>query len=128
MSKAIFVSAIVICVLAFVSPVFSMGQKPPAKKTSSTKITQEAPKITGRVTGYNWSKSTITVSASYGNPLVISIDKNTVISKAKKTLKMNDIKNGDYVTAAYEVKKGVNVAKSIIVKDRSPSLPTKSKR
>ena len=128
MRKTIFVSAVVICVLAFVSPAFSMGQRPPAKKTSNTKITQEAPKIAGRVTGYNWSKSTITVSASYRDPVVMTIDKNTVISKAKKVLKMNDIKSGDYVTVSYEVKKGVNIAKSIIVEDRSLSVPTKTKR
>ncbi len=128
MKNTIFVSAVVICVLAFVSPGFSMGQRPSAKKTSTTKITQEAPKIAGRVTGYNWSKSTITVLASYGNSFVISIDKNTVISKAKKTFKMNDIKNGDYVTVSYGVKKGVNIAKSIIVEDRSLSVPTKTKR
>jgi hypothetical protein len=41
---------------------------------------------------------------------------------------MNDIKSGDYVTVSYEVKKGVNIAKSIIVEDRSLSVPTKTKR
>ena len=128
MKKTVFVSAVVICVLAFVSPAFSMGQRPPEKKASTTKMTREAPKIIGRETSYNWSKSTIKVSVSYGNPAVISIDKNTVISKAKKTLKMNDIKNGDYVTVSYEVKKGVIIAKSIIVEDRKSFAPTKTKR
>jgi hypothetical protein len=128
MRKTIFVAAVVIWVLAFVSPAFSMVLRPPAKKTSAAKITREALKISGRVTGYNWTKSTITVLTSYKNTFIISIDKKTVITKAKKTLKMNDIKNGDYVTVLYEVKKAVNIAKSIIIEDRSLSVPTKSRR
>jgi len=126
MRKRISVSAVIICVLVFVSLAFFMGQRPPAKKTPSAKITQEALKITGRVTGCNWSKSTITVLASYRDPVVMVIDKNTVISKAKKALKMNDIKNGDYATVSYAVKKGVNIAKSIRLEDRV-SVPAKTK-
>lgn len=127
MKTIIFVS-ILVAAAVFTNQAFSMGQRPPAKKTAAVKTTPEALKMAGRVTGYNWPNSTITVSASYGNPLVISIDKNSVISKAKKTFKMNDIKNEDYVTVSYEVKRGVNIAKSIIVEDKTPSVPTKSKR
>jgi len=127
MRTIIFVS-ILVAVAVFTNQAFSMGQRPPAKKMSTTKITQETLKIAARVTGCNWSKSTITVLASYGNPLVISIDKNTVISKAKKILMMNDIKIGDYVTVSYETKKGVNIAKAIIVEDRNISVPSKIKR
>ncbi|MDP2938167.1 MAG: hypothetical protein Q8N72_02845 [Candidatus Omnitrophota bacterium] len=126
--KKITLVLVLVAVAIFSNQAFSMEKRPAAKKTAATKTTQEILKITGRVTGYNWSNSTITVSASYGNPLVITIDKNTVISKAKKTLKMADIKSGDYVTVTYEAKKGTNIAKSIIVEDRSSSVPTKSKK
>ncbi|MFZ2357670.1 MAG: hypothetical protein WAW67_07635 [Candidatus Omnitrophota bacterium] len=126
--KKIILVLVLVAVAVFTNQAFSMEKRPVAKKTADAKTTPETLKMTGRVIGYNWSNSTITVSASYGNSLVISIDKNTAISKAKKTLKLADIKNGDYVTVAYEIKKGVNIAKSVVVEDRSSSVPTKSKR
>ena len=127
MKKIILVLALV-AVAVFTNQAFSMEKRPAAKKTAAAKTTPETLKMTGRVIGYNLSNSTITVSASYGNSLVISIDKNTAISKAKKTLKMADIKNGNYVTVAYETKKGTNIAKSIIVEDKSFSVQTKSRK
>jgi hypothetical protein len=126
--KKITLVLVLVAIAVFTNQAFSMEKRPAAKKTAAAKTTPKTLKMTGRVTAYNWSNSTITVSASYGNPLVISIDKNTVISKAKKVLKMNDIKKGDYVTVSYEAKKGSNIAKSIIVEDGSPSLPTKNRR
>jgi len=127
MKKITFVLAL-ITVTAFTNQAFSMAQRPAAKKTTATKVTPAVLKITGKVSGYSWSKLTITVSVSSGSSLVISIDRNTSISKARKYIKLEDIKNGDYVTVMYETKKGINIAKSVIVEDRSSSLPTKSKR
>ncbi len=126
--KKITLVLVLVAVAVLTNQAFSMEKKPAAKKTTTAKTTPETLKITGRVTDYNWLNSTFTVSASYGNSLVISIDKNTAISKAGKTLKMADIKNGDYVIVAYETKNGTNIAKSIVVEDRSSFVPMKSRR
>ncbi len=128
MKKNIIVFVIVIIALIiFPTQAFSMGKRPPAKKTATTKTTPEVLKIYGRVTGYNWSNSTITVSTGAGSSLVISIDKNTSISKTRKAIKMTDIKSGDKVSVTYETKKGTNIAKSIIVEEKSAPISTKTK-
>lgn len=128
MRKNIIVFVIVIIALIiFPTQAFSMGKRPSAKKTATTKTTPEVLKIYGRVTGYNWSNSTITVSTGAGSSLVISIDKNTSISKTRKAIKMTDIRSGDKVSVTYETKKGINIAKSIIVEEKSAPISTKTK-
>ncbi|MFA4888895.1 MAG: hypothetical protein WC628_04910 [Candidatus Omnitrophota bacterium] len=126
--KKFTLALVLIAIAVFTNQAFSMEKRPAAKNTTTTKAAAEVLKISGRVSGSSWSKSTITVSTSSGSSLVISVDKNTLISKAKKLINMTDIRNGNYVTVSYEVKKGVNIAKSITVEDRSLSVPTKSRR
>lgn len=129
MKKNIIVLVIAIIALIISSTqVFSMEKRPSSKKAVSPKTTPEPSKVTGKVTGYNWSNSTITVSTGAGSSLVISIDKNTSISKARKYIKLTDIKNGDYVTVTYETKKGTNIAKSIIAEEKTLPVSTKTKR
>lgn len=126
--KKIILVLVLVAITVFTNQAFSMEKRPAAKKKTTAKTVSEVLKITGKVSGYNWSNSTITVSASPGSSVVISVDKNTSISKARNYIKLTDIKSGDYVKVTYGVKKGMNIAKSIIVEDRSSLVPTKSKR
>lgn len=128
MKKNIIVLVIAIIALIISSTqVFSMEKRPSSKKAISPKTTPQLSKVTGKVTGYNWANSTITVSTEAGSSLVISIDKDTSISKAKKAIKMTDIRSGDKVSVTYEAKKGTNIAKSIIVEEKSAPISTKTK-
>jgi len=125
MKKNIFKLILIFSAVAiFASCASSTGKGLPAKKTATGKTTSEIPKITGKVTGYNWSNSTITISSA-GTSLTIVSDKNTLISKGGKSIKLTDIKSGDIVTVTYESKKGVNTAKSIVVQVKSISTPIK---
>ena len=128
MKKNIFKLILIFTVVAiFASCASSTGNGLPAKKAATGKTISEIPKITGKLTGYNWSNSTITISASAGSSLTIVSDKNTLISKGGKNIKLTDIKSGDIVTVTYESKKGVNTAKSIIVQEKGISSSIKSK-
>lgn len=125
MKKNIFKLILIFTVVAiFASCASSTGKGLPAKKAATGKTTSEIPKITGKLTGYNWSNSTITISSA-GTSLTIVSDKNTLISKGGKNIKLTDIKSGDIVTVTYESKKGVNTAKSIVVQVKSISTPIK---
>lgn len=125
MKKNIFKLILIFSAVAiFASCTSSTGKGLPAKKAATGKTTSEIPRITGKVTGYNWSNSTITVSSA-GISLTIVSDKNTLISKGGKSIKLTDIKSGDIVTVTYESKKGVNTAKSIVVQVKSISTPIK---
>ena len=127
MKKNIFKLILIFTVVAiFASCASSTGKGLPAKKAATGKTTSEIPKITGKVTGYNWSNSTITIFSA-GTSLTIVSDKNTLISKGGKNIKLTDIKSGDIVTVTYESKKGVNTAKSIIVQEKGISSSIKSK-
>ena len=125
MKKNIFKLILIFSAVAiFASCASSTGKGLPAKKAATGKTTSEIPRITGKVTGYNWSNSTITISSA-GTSLTIVSDKNTLISKGGKSIKLTDIKSGDIVTVTYESKKGVNTAKSIVVQVKSISTPIK---
>lgn len=126
--KKITLVLVLVAVAIFSNQAFSMEKRPAAKKAATIKTTPEVLKITGKVTGYSWSNSTITVSTGAGSSLVISIDKSTSISKTKKAIKMTDIRSGDYVTVTYETKRGTNIAKSIIVEEKTSPVSTKTKR
>lgn len=129
MKRKIFISLLVIfLVTGIVSQAFSMAKRPAAKKKSSAKPTVAISKVEGRVTGYSWQASTITISTSSGTSLTIDIDKNTRISKAGKTVKMTDIKRDDSVTADYELKSGRKIAKSIIVQSKTVPTTVKEKK
>lgn len=127
MKKNIFKLILIFSAVAiFASCASSTGKGLPAKKAATGKTTSEIPKITGKVTGYNWSNSTITISSA-GTSLTIVSDKNTLVSKGGKNIKLTDIKSGDIITVTYESKKGVNTAKSIIVQEKGVSSSIKSK-
>ena len=116
--KKITLILVLVAVAVFTNQAFSMEKRPVVKKTT-TKAAPEVLQISGKVSGYNWSNSTITVSANSGSSLVISADKNTSISKTRKYIKLTDIKKEDIVAVTYESKKGVNIAKSIIVQEKA---------
>lgn len=129
MKRKIFISLLVIfLVTGLVSQAFSMAKRPAAKKKTSAKPTAVVSKIDGKVTGYSWQVSTITISTSSGTSLTIDIDKNTRISKAGKTIKMTDIKSGDAVTVDYESKGSKKIAKSIIVRTKTVPAAVKEKK
>ena len=112
----------------FVSQPYAMERRPAASKSREKKVTLTILKTTGKVTGYNWSNSTVTISPSSGSTLTISADKDTSIKKAGKAIKFTELKSGDTVTVIYEAKRGINVAKSIIVEAKSVSGTTKAKK
>ncbi len=125
MKRVIF--AVILAVTAsifFVSQPYAMERRPAASKKAAPTILKAA----GKVSGYSWSNSTITISSSSGSTLTISADKDTSIKKAGKTIKFTELKSGDTVTVTYEVKRGVNVAKSIIVEAKSVSGTVKTKK
>lgn len=130
MKKIIFVLifATIVSGVIFVSHPYAMERRPAASKSPDKKTAPAVLKITGKVSGYSWSNSTITISPSSGSAITVSTDKNTAITKAGKIVKLTDIKSGDVVTVAYEAKRGVNVAKSIAVDAKSVSGSTKTKK
>jgi uncharacterized alpha/beta hydrolase family protein len=130
MKKNILAVVLVIAVSAmlFVSQTYAMERKPAASKSREKKAAPTILKATGKVTGYNWSNSTITISLSSGSAITISADKDTSIRKAGKAIKLTDIRSGDTVMVTYEVKRGVNVAKSIVIEVKSVPKAAKTKK
>jgi hypothetical protein len=61
-----------------------MERRPAASKSREKKAAPIILKATGKITGYNWSNSTITISPSSGSTVTISADKDTSIKKAGK--------------------------------------------
>ncbi|MDI6758394.1 MAG: hypothetical protein QMD94_01790 [Candidatus Omnitrophota bacterium] len=112
----------------FVSQPYAMERRPAASKSQQKKAAPTILKASGKVSGYSWSNSTITVSVSSGSPITISADKDTSIKKAGKAIKFTELKSGDTVTVTYEAKRSVNAAKSIIVEAKSVSGTTKTKK
>lgn len=114
--------------MLLVSHVYAMGRRPAASKSREKKVAPIILKVTGKVTGYNWSNSTITLSVGSGSAISISADKATSITKAGKAIKLTDIKSGDTVMVTYEAKRGINVAKSIVIEAKSVSDSSKTKK
>lgn len=116
MKRVVF--AVILAITAtmfFVSHSYAMGQRPPASKKSEKKAAPTILKATGKVTNHSSSNSTVTISPSSGSAVTVTADKDTSIKKAGKVIKFAEIRYGDMVTVTYETKRGVNVAKSIIV-------------
>ena len=132
MRKRIFCLAIVaLLVLGLSSQGFCMANRPPASKKFTSKQAEPIQKILGKVSGYSWSNSTITIAPISGASITIEIDKATKISKSGKWIKMSDIKTGDMITASYEIKGGKKIARTIVVQEKvSPkvAIPEKKKR
>ncbi|MBI5050557.1 MAG: hypothetical protein HZC11_06760 [Nitrospirae bacterium] len=132
MRKRIFCLAIVaLLMLGLTSQGFCMANRPPASKKSTSKQVEPIQKISGKVSGYSWTNSTITITTVSGTSITVEIDKVTKISKSGKWIKMADIKTGDAVNADYETKGGKRVARTIVVQEKvSPkvTIPEKKKR
>ena len=125
MKRVIF--AVILAIAAsifFVSQPYAMERRPAASKKAAPTVL----KTTGKVTSYSSSNSTVTISSSSGSTVTVSADKNTSIKKAGKAIKFTEIKYGNTVTVTYEVKRGMNVARSIVVEAKSVSGTTKTKK
>lgn len=116
-----------IIVTIFLTQVLAMEKRPAPKKINTVKITPTISKATGKVTGYNWSSSTITISVGGGISLTVVSDDKTSISKGKKYIKLSEIRSGDIVTINYEIRNGQKIARSILVQEKSVNT-NKSKR
>jgi len=132
MKIRIFCLAIVaLLVLGLISQGFCMANRPPASKKSTSKQVEPIQKISGKISGYSWTNSTITITTVSGASITVEIDEVTKISKSGKWIKMTDIKTGDMVTADYKIKGGKNTARTIVVQEKvSPkvAIPEKKKR
>jgi len=116
MKRIIFAVILAITVsMFFVSQSYAMERRPAASKSREKKVAPTILKASGKVSGYSWSNSTITISSNSGSTVTVSADRDTSIRKAGKAIKLTDIKSGDVVMVTYEVKRGANVAKSIVV-------------
>jgi len=114
-----------IIVWSFTPQAYSMERRPSAKKTSVAKETPQIYKASGKITAFSTQNSTITISRNAASPLIINIDKNTLFYKAGKNVKSTEIKIGDFVAITYEVRKNLNMAKSIRVQDKAPAITKK---
>lgn len=72
-------------------------------------------KISGKVLGSNLRNSTVVISADKGAFVIISVDKNTLLTQKGKNIKLAKLKKGDVITVTYERK---NIPASISVKSR----------
>jgi len=132
MRKEILCLAIVVLmVLGLSSQSFCMANRPPASKKPITKQTESIQKVSGMISGYDRTKSTVTIAPTNGSLITVEIDKATKISKSGKLIKMVDIRTGDVVSVVYETKGGKKIAKTVIVQEKvSPkvAIPEKKKR
>lgn len=124
------VTVIVITIWSFSPLTYAMEKRPSSKKRASTKQATIISKAVGKVTSCSLRNSTVTISTTIGTSLVIRIYKNTSLTKESKNIKLADIKIGDVISVSYEAKKGVNIAKSISVREgaTSTSAPMKKRR
>jgi len=122
---------IALLVLGLSSQGFCMANRPRDSKKSASKQVEPIQKISGKVSGYSWSNSTITITTVSGTSVTAEIDKATKISKSGKSIKMTDIKTGDVVNADYEIKGGKKIARIIVVQEKVSSkvaIPEKKKK
>ena len=132
MRKRIFCVAIVaLIVLGLSSQGFCMANRPPASKKSTSKQVEPIQKISGKVSGYDRMKSTITIAPTNGSLIIVEIDKTTKISKSGKWIKMIDIRTGNVVSVVFETKGEKKIARTIIVQEKAATkaaIPEKKKR
>ncbi len=132
MQKNIFLSMfVIVAVLAIALDGFSAETKAETKaKTkvkTSTASTQETFNVTGNIKTVSLKDSVLTLSTKANTDLMFIVNKSTSISKAGKSLKIVDIKNGDSVDVTYEKKTGKNIAKYIYVQEKYTTYPIKGK-
>jgi len=104
-----------------------MAGRPRDTKKAASKQMESVQKISGKVSGYSWANSTITITTTSGTSITVEIDKASKLSKAGKWIKMTDIKTADMVSVDYEIKGSKKIARIIVVKEK-PKVPEKKKR
>lgn len=115
-ARAFIILFAIVLTVSFAPRTYSMAPRPTSGKKGSVKPIPVT--ASGKVIGYNWTASTITILTEANITVTLNIEKNTVVSKARKAIKMTDIKRGDLVTVIYEIKADKNIAKSIIIQDK----------
>lgn len=108
---------IIITVVAFNLQAFSMAKRPPARKVTPTKSTSRIYTVSGDVVKVNLKDSNIMLVTKDNISTLIVVDVvNTTLTKTGKSVKLTDVKKGDFATVTYEVIKDKNIAKSINLK------------
>lgn len=126
MRKNIFILICVVLVIGFIFLGVYKGKRPNATKKSATNVLSEGSTERGSITGINLKYSTLVLSTKMGNTLTVIAEKNTLIAKEGKHIKLADVKKGDPVKVTYRKKLGKNVASLINIEKYTP-LPPKSK-
>lgn len=96
----------------FSTQTFSMAEKPKSLQVS------------GKIAEVNLRALTIKVAPKNGEPVLIHLDKKTVLTKADKKISLPALKKDDLVTVSYRAKWGKKIALSISVKEQ-PIVPKK---
>jgi len=109
---------VVLMVLGLSSQGFCMANRPPASKKPTPKQTESILKVTGMISGYDRTKSTITIAPTNGPLITVEIDKASKLSKAGKLIKMADIKTGDVAIVVYEAKGWKKIARTLMVQEK----------
>ena len=104
--KIVFVA---IAALGLISCASSTGPKKGASVRQMLNI------ATGKVTGYNWTASTITIVTGMKASLDFQIENDAKILKSGKAIKMKDIKVGNEVRMVYQIRGNKNIARTIAI-------------
>lgn len=131
MRAKVFYLATAVLVLSFSEQGFCMAKRPRVSKKPQVKQVELFQNVTGKVSGYVWAASQITIAPANGTSITIEIDKAAKILKSGNPFKMTDIKVGDAVTVEYEVIGTKKIAKTIIVQvipSAQPIIPKNNKR
>lgn len=130
-TRAVYLLVVALLVLGLTEQGFCMAKRPRASKNTPVKQVELVQKVTGKVSGYVWSASQLTIAPPNGISITIEIDKATKILKSGNPLKMIDIKVGDAVTADYEVIGGKKIGKTIIIQENpfvKSTIPVNNKK
>lgn len=125
--RTLYLVIIALLTLGLSSQGFCMAGRPRDTKKAASKQMESVQKISGKVSGYSWANSTITITTTSGTSITVEIDKASKLSKAGKWIKMTDIKTADMVSVDYEIKGSKKIARIIVVKEK-PKVPEKKKR
>ncbi len=96
----------------------------PAQLNAGTMASQSANRtdpplvIEGTISATYISTATIMVATPIEQNVAIRIGPKTIIRKAGRRISMDDLKQGHRVMVMYDVKEGINVARSIVVQGK----------
>ncbi|MBU4304638.1 MAG: hypothetical protein KJ893_03285 [Candidatus Omnitrophica bacterium] len=99
----------------------AVSPSPAVTKTPAPSPLPAVSKMTGKVTACNLKNQTVTISDGAGKSVLVSVDRNSTLTKAGKNIKLTDIKNGDTVNLKYDTKNGINLARVITVQEKKVS-------